>query len=169
MPRLFIAQYSPAWSTHIPLLMKVFSISSGSVLELGIGPASTPLLHQLCMNTGRKLVSYESNEYYFERHRKFRNENHEIHFVTNWDDINIDTEWGLVFVDHAPDFRRKIETQRVANKAQYIIVHDTQPSASKHYHFETVLPNFRYRFNYTKVEPNTSVVSNFVDVTKLEV
>jgi hypothetical protein len=145
-------------------------MSSGPVLELGMGPASTPLLHQLCHDTGRKLVSYESDPYYFERHEKFRNDMHEINKVENWDDIKVDdTNWGLIFVDHAPDGRRKVEVKRLADKTQFMVVHDTQPSARKHYHFETVFPAFKYQFDYTKVEPYTSVLSNFVDVTKIKI
>ena len=49
----------PAWSSYLPLLIKVLQCSEGPVLELGTGLVSTPVLHWLCFDMGRELVSYD--------------------------------------------------------------------------------------------------------------
>ena len=164
-----IRRYNPGWCTHIPVLVKILEMSEGPVLELGIGVFSTPLLHQLCYNQRRLLVSYESDKNYFDMHGNFVSPLHTIGFVENWDDIRIEeTPWGMVFVDHIEE-RRKVEAARVANIARFVVIHDSDPSQDKHYHYSDIYPLFKYRFDYIKSIPNTTVLSNFVDVNKLEI
>ena len=66
-------KYWPHWASHYPLLIKVMQITSGDVLELGMGMASTPLLHWLCFDTGRNLISYENNKKYYDRQARPKN------------------------------------------------------------------------------------------------
>jgi hypothetical protein len=151
------------------VLIKILNLSEGPVLELGIGPFSTPLLHMLCEGE-RKLFSYENDLYYFERHLGFVSEFHKIFFVENnkWDEIDIDnTKWGMVFIDHGPGVRRSIDAIRLSNKAQFVIIHDSDSENNKHYGYDKVYPFFKYRFDYKKLKPNTTILSNFVDISKL--
>jgi len=144
---MHIAQYAPTWASHLPLLIKAFESSTGAVLELGTGVFSTPVLHMLCKSKDRPLVSYEFNQKYVDDHRKFLHPLHQIHHVTDWDSIKIDVPWGLVFVDHSPDIRRGIEAGRVANHAQFIVMHDSDPSNDPFYKYPDIYPLFKYRFD----------------------
>jgi hypothetical protein len=76
-----IGGYNLSWGSHIPFLIDVFNNSVGSVLELGIGVFSTPLLHSLCIDNKRMLVSYENNPEFFNMHATFVNEFHQIKAV----------------------------------------------------------------------------------------
>jgi len=163
---MWVSQYKPVWASHLPLLIKVLEKSDGPVLELGMGPFSTPVMHMLCKNRDRLLVSYESNKNYFDMHKSFVNEFHQINFVTSWDDIKIEIPWGVVFVDHAPDIRRGIEAKRVANFAQFVVLHDSDPRNDPYYKYPEVYPLYKYRLDYKKFVPNTTLLSNFVDVSK---
>jgi len=147
--------------THIPLLTKAFDESEGPVLELGTGYFSTLFLDWLCSTFGRKLVSYDDNERWGKRAMRYKSNYHKIYIAKDWDKIKIDKKhWGLVFIDHSPKGRRHIDAIRLAGNADFIVMHDTEPAAEKLYHYSKVWEHFKYRFDYTKVEQWTSVVSN---------
>lgn len=155
-------------SSHIPILLKYFQITKGPVLELGAGLFSTPLLHWICAESGRALITYEHNKEWFEIARKFRGKNHLIRFVEDWNKVDLTeipskiskgySKWGLVFIDHEGD-RRMIDAIRLKFAAEYIVLHDTQDQLA--YDYQKFQDNFKYRFNWNFTFPETSVVSNF--------
>lgn len=152
--------------SHIPILVKVMSISDGPVLELGAGFFSTPLLGWLCRAKGREFVSYENNEKWCEALR--RNIGFHPKFVKNWGDIKVDdTHWSVAFIDLRPGIRRKVCANRLKDNADYIVIHDSEPDINKFYRYTDIYPLFKYRYNYTKVRPNTVVLSNFKDLKNL--
>jgi len=157
--------------SHIPVLMKILNISEGPVLELGTGLNSTPVIHWLCSKDKRHIESYESSEMFYLAARNYRNEHHGVHRVEKlggWDKIDIESQHGgMVFIDHAPGKRRTIEMARVANNADYVVVHDTEPNSDWHYHYSNNFDKYKYRYNYTAAYPHTSIFSNFKDVSKL--
>jgi|SRR3990172_2974089 len=161
-------KFREGWSSHLPVLVKVMENSTGDVLELGMGLFSTPLLHWMCNDQGRRLVSYENDEKYFDLDLTYRSRLHEVKLVRGWDDADIENQhWGVVFVDHAPARRRKIELKRIADKADIIICHDTDDSTNRFYRWHWVFPKFKYQYRYEKASPNTTVLSNTVDVARL--
>lgn len=167
----YIKGYNPSWSSHIPVLVDVFNNSEGSILELGTGPFSTPLLHTLCVDNRRTLVSYENNPEFFNMHATFVNEFHQIKLIDDWDKAEIEnTHWGLAFVDQRPAERRIVEIKRLVNRADYIVIHDSEPRLTEEYHYDLIYPLFKYRLNYI-LSPNyahTTVLSNLKDLTKLK-
>jgi len=156
------------WGSHLPVLIKLMGMTDGPVLEMGMGLYSTPFMHWACFSQKRKIVSYDSDEKYFEMNKDYTDpEFHDVHFVTDWSLTDIERSWDVVLIDHTVE-RRSVDTMRLANHAKYIILHDTNWQQNKHYHYkEQVFPNFKYRFDYTATKPFTSVVSNLIDVTKL--
>ena len=154
--------------SHIPVIIKIMEISEGDVLELGTGLNSTPIFHWLAKAQGRKVDSYESNGMFHRHAYNYKSDSHTIHKVEDWDkDLKIDRHWGVVFIDHAPGKRRNVEMERVANNADYVVVHDTEPRSDWHYNYSNHFDKYKYRYDYTKVYPHTSVFSNFKDVTNL--
>jgi len=150
---------SRGYATHIPVIASVIAHTSGPVLELGCGFGSTPLLHQMCLSTRREIVSCDSSTKWIDALSKYRNNGHHLISVDDWDKCEVfDKEWGVVFVDHKPIRQRAPHVQRLMNKAQYIIVHDTDSSL---YGYEPVFDKFKYRYDYTELRPWTTVVSNF--------
>jgi hypothetical protein len=149
-------------ATHLPLLIRVFDLSEGDVLELGTGYFSTLVFHWLACMTKRHIVSVESNPRWYDKVKKFASDNHEIILVNSWDEFPVeDKHWGMVFIDHGPNGRRQVEIERLKDKADYIVIHDTEIKEDHHYHYTSIWPLFKYRKDYTKLVPNTSVVSNF--------
>lgn len=151
------------YTTHMPVLMQALAKTTGDVLELGIGPFSTPLLHWACYGK-RKLVSYESSNQYYKMNEAFKDAGHEIHLVSDFEDADIEKPWGLAFIDHDPALRRKEDIRRLANYATMIVVHDTQGRDDHSYKFSEIYPLFKYRFIFDKERPHTTVLSNFVDL-----
>ncbi|MDD5013715.1 MAG: hypothetical protein PHW73_01260 [Atribacterota bacterium] len=149
-------------ATHLPLITRAFDKSSGPVLEMGTGYFSTLYLDWLCNTFHRKLISYESGEVWYERAKKYNSDYHKVILVENWDKADIESiHWGLVFIDHKPPKRRPIDAIRLKDNADYIVMHDTEPESDYYYGYHIVWEHFKYRYDYKKIKPWTSVVSNF--------
>jgi len=170
--KINIRQLKASEGSHIPVLVKVLEISTGPVLELGTGLNSTPVIHWFCNESKRQVESYESSEMFYLAARNYRNDFHGVHSVEilgGWDNINFEaTHWGMVFIDHAPGKRRVEEMIRLANHADYVVVHDTESRSDWHYKYSKGFPNYKYRFDYTKAYPHTSVLSNVKDLSELK-
>ena len=161
-------KYYPHWGSFQPILIEIMRKTSGDVLELGMGSFSTPLLHSLCLDMERNLVSYENDKVYCDMHKNFRKPHHTIHFVKDWNDVNIsDRAWSVAFVDHKPAERRKEEVRKLANNTQYVLIHDSQPEEDRFYKYSEIYPLFKYKFDYNKIIPQTTVLSNFEDLSWL--
>ena len=155
--------------SHIPVIMEVLKHSEGPVLELGTGLNSTPVIHWLCHPVGRKVESYESNHMFWRAAYNYHTDWHTVNKVEDWDkDFTVDKHWGMVFIDHAPGKRRNVEMGRVAQNADFVVVHDTEPKSDWHYNYSNHFDKYKYRFDYTKNYPHTSVFSNFKDLKFLE-
>lgn len=70
----------------------------------------------------------------------------------------LDRRWAVVFVDQAPGFLRVPAIEFFADRADYIITHDTEHV--QHYGFEPCLSRFRYRWDFQLHKPNATIVSN---------
>lgn len=157
-------KWTMRWGSHIPILVKLLSVTTGDVLELGMGIYSTPLLFWMCVSRERKLVSYESSDKYFNMLGKNNNSNHESHLINDWNTIDMDRNWDIVLIDCEPmDIRSKLAA-RVTHKTKFIVLHDSQPRDDQYYHYEKIYPLFRYRFDYTKFMPHTTVLSNYAEL-----
>lgn len=157
-------------ATHIPLLIRVFNISEGDVLEVGTGYFSTLMLDWLAQISERHVYSYENEPKWYERAKAYENYYHHIVFCKDWHLADFDQKhWGMAFIDHHPAYRRAIEIARLADKADYIVLHDSdQRSNTKGgYHYNDIWSLFKYRYDFKKLWPGTSVVSNFKDLKEL--
>jgi hypothetical protein len=161
-------------ATHIPLLVRTFEKSEGDVLEMGTGYFSTMILRWLCEMSGRMLYSFESKEYWYNRIASKPKPYHKVFLTPNFDNAPIERHWGMALVDHGPNTRRKIDIARLSNYADYIVIHDTQPDHKNNiglpndYNYDSIWSLFKYRYDFTKYLPWTSVVSNFKDLKDIQ-
>lgn len=152
----------------MPILARIMDISDGPVLELGMGIYSTPLLDIMCRESKRTLVSYDNDPIWFEENKEWESDYHQVHLVGSYDEADIEnTHWSVVLVDHKPAIRRITEIKRLAWQANYILIHDSEPEANPFFRYTWIYRFFKYRYDYTKCRPHTTVLSNFIDVTKL--
>ncbi len=153
------------WSTHLPLLIKAVEASEGDVLEIGGGLFSTPVLHWLCKNLNRKLVTYENDAEYFEFAKQFRSHLHSVRRIEDWGEMDFKHHWGVVFIDHHPELRRGIDAINFKDTADYIVMHDTEKPEK--YSYDKVWQHFKYIWHDKGCRPWTSVVSNKFNVQRL--
>lgn len=144
------------------MLMKAVNLSDGPILELGSGLFSTPLLHWMCHESRRPIVTYESVEDYYRFAKQFKSKNHKVRFTEDYADIDLGDHWGVVLIDHTED-RRNVDALRLKDKADYIVMHDTEYDG---YGYDKVFDQFRYVHHWTGCKPWTSVVSNFKDLSE---
>src|SRR3989344_9340099 len=154
------------YGTHLPALIKAINATNGPVLELGMGIFSTPYLHFACY-PNRKLVSYENAQNYADWLNVFKSDNHQIHLIDDWEKADLRGDWSVALIDHEHARRRKEEIKRLANTAEYIIVHDTNPGLNPKYKFSEIFPLFKYRLDFNKEKPFTTILSNLKDPHEL--
>jgi len=115
--------------THQPVLYAAMMNSSGPVLELGCGEGSTPLLHELCEQQGRRLITIDNNREWFDKyHSEYATERHQFIFADNWIEVltddRLDMSWGVVFVDQSPWEARHLSIRLFGDSTQYLVLHD---------------------------------------------
>jgi hypothetical protein len=160
-----MSRLSVRYGSHLLVLLQAAFKTYGPILELGCGVFSTSLLHQICLLEKRQLVSVENDkQVYTWAKKRYSSEalyHRELHLVSNWDDAPIDRPWDVVLVDHSPSERRVVDIERLANLAQYLVVHDTDRGFNRRYRYDKVFPLFRYQLKWDAVSPHTTVLSNF--------
>lgn len=157
----------PEYGSHLPVLIKLVSITDGPILEFGLGMFSTPFLHWSCHQTKRSLVSYDNSKEFCEDYKNFNSDFHKIVFVDDWDKIDLSGHYSVVLIDHAPSRRRKEEVRRLANSADYIVIHDSQREVDRHYRYSHIYSLFKYVKEYNYAKPHVTILSNFKDLTNL--
>lgn len=160
------------FGSHLPVLIKTLSLSDGPVLELGMGMNSSLVMHWMCAAKKRMLVSYENDRDFFKwplEASRFEWELHRVISIDDWDKADIEKPWGLALIDHVPSERRRVDIERLAKYAKYIVVHDTEGRNNHVFHYDQIYPLFKWKYDYNDFMPKTSVLSNFVDLTNFTV
>ncbi len=155
------------YGTHYPVLATAVSRTKGPVLELGGGFFSTPMLHLMCA-PDRRLVTIETSPEWYAKSTDLKTAWHEIYLIEPGEEDNLklidEVEWGVVFIDHSPTKRRIIDINRFKNKTHFMVVHDTEAGC---YNYEPTFKTFRYRWDWKRWKPWTSVLSMKEDFSKL--
>lgn len=168
-----------AYATHQPVLYETLKLAEKefpnlNVLELGVGNGSTRLLHGFA-NPETSVVSIESDLDWARQFGKLIKKNRYLILVQDWDELYEDwmDHYSLVFIDMGSwDARLKAVKNFIDSKI--VVVHDSDYlereypfKFSDHYkYYKTFMPLQPYPY---MTGPPTTVLSNFIDVTKLEV
>jgi hypothetical protein len=149
-----------AYGSHMPVLISVMSKTNGPVLELGGGWYSTSFLHWACRYKRRLLVTCDNSKQFLDYLMPFASDRHLFKLVEDWDTFDLSEPWNVVFVDQKPPFGRSTVLPKLVN-ADYVIVHDTEMKHYPKYGFTEEMFNlFKYRYDYHRAYPYTSVLSN---------
>ncbi len=156
-------------STHFPLLIKIVqkTMDEGAVLEVGSGLFSTPLLHWLCFESKRELVTYERHAHYMDFAEKFRSDSHAVLHVKELEKVDFGRKhFSVVFIDHSPKKPRTRGDDALLfkDRADYVILHDAGVEGKAKYGYEQLYGQFKYRYDWTGAVPNTTALSNFKDL-----
>ncbi len=141
-------------SYRIPLLVALQN-STGKIIEMGAGLGSTELLRAYALASGREFETYETDA-------EWAAKTGATH-ILDWDVVSVSC--GLLFVDHAPGERRKVDLARAASLATVVVAHDTEPAADHGYGMRDVIKaKYLYAYDFNIQGAWATVMSNFVDV-----
>lgn len=164
-----------SWATHLPLLSKVVSATKGSVLELGPGLYSTPVISQIMAGSGRPYLGVDTDKEWIDaivKNRWLADPDHLVRQVDSYraPEIWSPTIWNVVFLDCFPDSIRygllkDMKEGRLG--ATIIVCHDTSPNMDRRMGLRPLLETFKHRFTYNRLMPWTDVVSDAIDVKAL--
>lgn len=151
--------------THRAHLLQAVVRTTGPILELGMGPNSTPALHVAARVLQRPLHSLENNAEWAEQYEPLRGAFHQISVVSSYESVLeslCQMQWGVVLVDQSPGASRGPAAVALAHCADVLVCHDTEGDPC--YRWEEALPQFRYQRTFADVIPWTTLVSNVLDV-----
>lgn len=161
------------WGSHLPILSMLMHATESPenyVLELGTGIYSTMLFDLMCKDTGRKVVSVDSDPAWHEPNKaRWESDYHKMILIDDegWDNLPlVDPEgerWSIVFIDHKPAKRRHKDAARYAQYADFVVIHDSEPTSDKFFKYSWIYKYFKYRLDYKSCVPNTTILSNFYD------
>jgi len=161
----FLKSVTGNWNNHLPLLLLALRLTDNAfertdVVELGSGLGSTKYLRDYCGERSRYFNSYDNNKEWAEKCG--------AQYVDDWDGAPIWQSCGLLFVDHAPGEHRKVAIERMKDKAEIIVIHDTEEGGQGDYRFDTIWHLFKYRLNYNKTGggAGATAVSNTIDLNR---
>lgn len=167
-------QPNELYGSHLPILTKMMEMTHGPVLELGMGLYSTPLLHTLCELQNRPLSSFDNDPEWFSENKKWESKHHSVYLLKEWNELYAEYQyvlnqvhWSVAFIDHKPAKRRKEECKRLAHNTNFLIIHDSEPESDKFFKYSWIYDLYKYRYDYTKLRPHTTVLSNFIDLSFL--
>lgn len=136
------------YATHQPVLYKMAKITTGPIIEFGCGDGSTDMLHAICQETGRLLISIDhdeewlsrySNKYLGNGHNEDNSGWHKFLLVPKHEGNTLLQDWILFldecpvlknidfdvcFVDQSPGPARTETILRLKDRAKYVILHD---------------------------------------------
>lgn len=167
---------SGKYGTHLGPLIAVVNKTDGDILELGIGIFSTPYLHYQSLLSKRTLVSYDNDKNWVKKfaahpyyQHMYEGPYHKLIYVENWGDADIEKPWDVVLADHSPSERRKVDIKRLANLAQYIVIHDSNDDRhyQREYGYEEIYPLFKYKKVWDKDDNHATLLSNFHNLENL--
>jgi hypothetical protein len=148
------------WDNHRPLLFLALHLTNGYVVEFGSGEGSTQYLSSYCAANKRAFSTYDNNKEWCDKTGAT--------YVTDWGGADVWHSCSLLFIDHAPGEHRKVAIERMMDKADVIVVHDTEQVGAGDYGFEPIFAKFKYRLNYNKTGggAGATLVSNKIDVNR---
>ena len=175
------------FGSHRLVLAKVLKRVSRSVLELGAGDYSTPLIHTV-EERGVKILTIEDNPEWFDKYKHLKTDLHDFRYIDSggiqefYD--NDDEQWELVFVDNGTWEARIPAIRKYSGIADYMVIHDSNYFPDNNIFGKTLEPTvmnrqimgrrdysdiFRYWVEFFvrdwgKQNPPTLLASNIVDV-----
>ena len=149
-----------SWGSHLVPLMACVTATRGSVLEMGVGHWSTPLLHRYCAAAGRHLVSVDEDHQWAEKFRDMRVCNHQVRGV-RYDDFMreaVQQAWSVVFLDQSPGHRRAADAVALRDVSVFLVVHDYSGAEVRN-SFAPILEQWPFRAE-AKFSPSTLVLGH---------
>ena len=147
-------------NNHRLLLWYALRATKGNVVEFGSGWGSTEYLRKYSEDANRTFLSYDNGKEWAEKHGST--------FVPNNDWDSIDVSGGVILIDHAPGERRYLDVERLKDKFDIIVMHDSEPIGAGDYRYEKIWHLFKYRVDVKTVGAWATAVSNTIDLSEFK-
>ena len=147
--------------THWRCLLAAIANTTGSVLELGAGWCSTPLIHVLTA-PARFVLTLDSDAAWISKFSDLKNDRHILRPVVGWYNLKaLDESWDVALVDQTPNEARWHAVERLRKRARVIVLHDVSEEWGR-----PRLEEWAFRFEYLsrREEPWTALLSDHLDV-----
>lgn len=150
------------YASHLPVLSRIISAASRieSILEVGAGFYSTPMLNAFAVGAGCDHVVLESDKTWRDN-------------ITQWFDIKVqmfdlselpqdilDQRWSLVFIDCQDERSRSRHALALKNMADMIVLHDSNPDWDHAYKYSEIIPLWKYSHQFTATYPHSLLLTN---------
>lgn len=174
------SHWTDPYYTHQPVLYEMAMRTSGPIIEFGCGYGSTDLLHEVCKENKRLLISVDDNlEWLNIFKEKYKGDSewhkfifvpgklskdsddpqHWINFLSNFELLKI-CRFDICFIDQHPWLGRVETIKHMKDKAKFIILHDCDYFPTNGIFGKTIRPivnnrpgvfDFSDIFTYSKV------------------
>lgn len=154
--------------SYYPLLYKALEATKGDIIEMGTGHGSTPLLHDYATLNKRTLLSYETEREWLIKFEETANDYHKFYHLCRecWDVCSkMNQSPSVVFIDHAPGERRKVDLVLFAHKAEIVVIHDTEPTGAGDYRVRELFGHYKYVVEVATTGAWATALSNKIDLT----
>lgn len=153
------------WNDHLPLLWLALEATKESnlpVAEFGSGFGSSTYLREYCKQNNREFLSYDNDKEWAEKTGA-------IH-IPDWSTADIYKPYSVILCDEAPGDNRHKTVAILSDKADILVLHDSEENGGGEYFYEKIWGLFKYRVNINKESggAGASAISNKFDVTKWE-
>jgi len=149
------------YATHVPVLARAIKLYAGSVLEMGTGRYSHPLIRALVPNTGNILVIEDDLMW----RKAVRPMGRLFTFREFMGDAEANAHVDVVFVDGAAAQRAPL-IEKMLPRCRALVLHDSNPSLDSLYGHLAPLKKASYLWSYNREYPSTTVASMSEDVAK---
>jgi hypothetical protein len=152
---------------YYPLLFKAMESTEGSIMELGMGYGSTPLLNEYATKYKRELSSFDYNQEWRSKFDNILNAYHKSYLIKDWNEVysNYPTA-SVIFIDQSPGEERKVTIENYKNTSGILVIHDTEPIGAGDYQVRPLFSKFKYKVEVQTDGAWATALSNEIDITK---
>lgn len=115
------------WGSHLPALLAACEHTSGPILECGMGDHSTPVLHDFCEKTGRRLISCDTHPDWVMSFQHLAAPWHELCDFSAFcvDGSLFGSRYGVALVDHKARVRGGL-LYVLRDLCDVVVMHDSE-------------------------------------------
>lgn len=164
------------YGSHLPLLYEAMHVTRGTIVELGSGLCSTPVIHGMGVFASeemRQAYTLDDDPTWLAVMRaRFVHDKHEFVHITRWAqqiEPFVDMKPSVVLIDHGPAkdiklaLQLRVEAVRAFQDAEVLIVHDINNiMCQSEEYLEMLLKTFAFIYHDEHTHPTTHWLSKTI-------
>jgi len=153
--------YEPTSHSHLPLAIVAVAATKGTILELGLGWGSTPVMATMARVMNRQHLAFEDAPDWIAAMQGIVRDPIRLVAVNKWKELEFQ-RCGMALVDHSCANQRPDSVRSLFGVADIVVAHDTGPSAEHEavYQWGDCFSQFKFVVIDHRWEPWTTAVTN---------